>query len=133
MADGAEAPAVPAGMLAGCPILIVEDEYIIAREMNAILTAWGAAVVGPAPTVTEALGLMAAHPQLACAVLDINLRGELVYSLADALLERRIPVIFVTGYGAGSIPPAYAAMPRCEKPVDVAALGEAIRRLVRAA
>jgi len=56
------------------------------------------------------------------AVLDINLRNERVFPVADALTARGVPFLFTTGYDADSIPKAYAGAPRCEKPVDKAQL-----------
>jgi DNA-binding LytR/AlgR family response regulator len=79
-------------------------------------------VVGPAGSVEDALRLIDAGERIDAAVLDINLRGERVYPVAEALGEKAVPFVFATGYDAWAIPPAYAEAPRCEKPVDVAVL-----------
>jgi DNA-binding LytR/AlgR family response regulator len=103
--------------LAGKRVLVVEDEFLLADELVRELQAAGAVIVGPAPTVGVGLGLAeSGHPDLA--VLDINLRGQMVYPLADALAEADVPFIFATGYDAVAIPLAYAHVPRCEKPVS---------------
>src|SRR4051794_10747290 len=52
------------------------------------------------------------------AVLDINLRNERVYSVADVLAARGVPFVFTTGYDAAVVPRPYSDAPRCEKPVD---------------
>ncbi len=77
--------------------------------------------MGPAPTIADALALVAAEP-LDGALLDVNLRGEEAFSVADALVERRVPFVFATGYSAEAIPERHRAVPRCEKPVRAAAL-----------
>lgn len=104
-------------MLQGRRILLVEDDYLIATDLARAFGAAGAEIAGPVPTVGEALALARQAP-LDGAVLDIDLQGEDVYPVADALKRRRIPFIFATGYDAGVIPPAYDGAPRCEKPVE---------------
>jgi two-component SAPR family response regulator len=56
------------------------------------------------------------------AVLDINLRGQFVFEVADALVERGIPFVFVTGYERASVPDRFADVAMFQKPVDSAAL-----------
>ena len=111
--------------LAGKRILVVEDDYFIAKSLVRDLRAIGAEVVGPAPSVTEALELVGAGP-LDGAVLDINLRGEMAYPVADALVERRVPFVLSTGYSADALPTRYASVPRCEKPIDAGSLAAAL-------
>lgn len=101
---------------AGRRILVVEDDYFIAKGLMRDLRDLGCEALGPAASVAEALELAAAGP-LDGALLDINLRGEPAYPVADALVGRGVPVAFATGYDADAIPPRYAAVPRCEKPV----------------
>ena len=59
---------------------------------------------------------------LQAAILDINLRGELIYDLADELTGRGVPIVFVTGYGADAVDRRFADFPVLQKPVDSAAL-----------
>ena len=101
-------------------VLIVEDEYFIADDMARSFRDQGFAVIGPAPSVTAALGLIAGTPDLDGAVLDINLQGETVFPVADALVLRAVPFVFATGYDASAVPPSYSAIRLCEKPVDPA-------------
>jgi DNA-binding response OmpR family regulator len=114
--------------LRNCRILVVEDEYMLADELQRELTRAGAVVVGPVPTVEMALDLLAREAALDGAVLDVNLGGELVYPLADALAGRKVPFIFVTGYDAQVLPPRFAHAARCEKPVRISAVRDAIGR-----
>jgi CheY-like chemotaxis protein len=104
--------------LAGRHILLVEDDYFIAYDLATTFEAAGAKVVGPAASLSDALGLLARTDRLDGAVLDINLQGEMVYPLVDALKVRAVPIVFATGYDSGAIPTRYADITRCEKPLD---------------
>jgi CheY-like chemotaxis protein len=113
--------------LSGQRLLLVEDEYLIAADLIASLESLGVEVIGPAATVEDALSLVENNSErLDCAVLDINLRNERVYPVADVLVARGVPFIFTTGYDAVGIPNTYACVPRCEKPVDKERLIELI-------
>jgi DNA-binding response OmpR family regulator len=83
--------------LRGARILIVEDEAIIALELKYILTEAGACVIGPARTMEAALRL-AHNPDLAAAVLDVQVGPEPVFAVAKRLAQRHVPFIFHTGH-----------------------------------
>jgi hypothetical protein len=83
-------------------------------------------VVGPVASVNGALDLIAETERLDGAVLDVNLQGEMAYPIADALVARGVPFVFATGYDEASIPPRYAHIRRCEKPVDPAKIAKAL-------
>src|SRR5947209_12622044 len=105
--------------LAGRRLLVVEDEYIVASDLAHALEDAGAEVVGPAGSVREALQFVQRDGgRLNGAVLDVNLRDERVYPVADALADLGVPFVLVTGYDETSILDAYAGAPRCEKPID---------------
>jgi len=112
-------------------ILVVEDEYFLADDMTRSLSGSGVDVVGPVATVKAALDLLAEETAVDGAVLDINLRGEMVYPVADLLLERGVPFVFSTGYDEHVVPRRYSEVRRCEKPVDpdrvTAALLQAVK------
>lgn len=114
--------------LRGRRLLVVEDEYMIAADLARILEDRGVDVIGPAGSIEDALELLVADDRIDGAVLDLNLRGEHAYAIADALRERKVPFIFATGYDAWSIPEAYAQVPRLEKPVDPRALARLLSR-----
>jgi CheY-like chemotaxis protein len=108
--------------LRGHRLLVVEDEYLVASDLAQALEDRGVQVVGPAGSIEEALALVALEDHIDGAVLDINLRGQLAYPVADALRARGVPFVFATGYEAWIIPVAYADVPRVDKPVDTRAL-----------
>ena len=97
-------------------ILVVEDEYAIAGAVAEVLAEAGAEVLGPVPTVARALRLATAPGRLDAALLDVNLRGEAIWPVVDALRARGVPMVLTTGYSSDAIPQAYACLPRCEKP-----------------
>lgn len=84
--------------LKGKRILVVEDEALIAVMVEDMLAELGSIVVGPAATIESALAL-ARSEVLDGAVLDVNVRGERIDPVAEALMTRGVPVLFATGYG----------------------------------
>jgi len=107
--------------LTGLRILVVEDDYFIASEICSALSRSGAEVIGPAPDVQRGLEMLRGE-RVDCAVLDINLRGEMVFQLARELKQRGIPSIFATGYDGSVIPPDLAGLLCLEKPIDLKTL-----------
>src|SRR5215467_5977708 len=106
-------------------VLVVEDEYLVAMDMSAYLEAAGAHVVGPASNVNAALEAVE-HSELDGAILDVNLRGEMAYPVADALAARGIPFVFTTGYDLPTCPVRFAGVKRCEKPTTPEAISRAL-------
>jgi hypothetical protein len=96
----------------------VEDEYFIADDMRQACEAIGATVFGPVSTVGAALELIRETGRLDAAVLDVNLQGDMVYPVADALLARGVPFALVTGYDRAAIPARYAQNAQYERPVE---------------
>jgi len=114
------------GPLAGRLILVVEDDFIIADLMAMELKANGAEIVGPARTVKDALTLIRASGRIDGAVLDVNLRHELVYPVAKALQTKSVRIVFTTGYNDDSIAPDFADVPCLQKPVTIERLIQAL-------
>ena len=96
-------------------VLVVEDEALVALQIEDMLTELGCAVIGPASRVGQALELLDGEP-VEVAVLDLNIAGELVYPVADELRSRGLPYIFVTGYGTSGLSEPYRSRPILEKP-----------------
>lgn len=115
-----------AAPLAGLRVLVVEDDYFIADEICTTLRNGGAEVLGPAPDIEQGLDMMN-REQLDCAVLDINLHGNLAFSLADELRKRGTPSIFATGYDQSVLPGAFSDSVRLEKPVNLSELVRVVR------
>jgi CheY-like chemotaxis protein len=103
-------------------ILVVEDEYLLAEDLAETLAGLGVHVLGPVGALDEALELLEAllttDGGIDGAVLDVNLRGQLVFPLADALIARQVPYVFATGYGPEVLPERYRAAPLLQKPIQ---------------
>lgn len=84
--------------LKGKRILVVEDEALIAVMVEDMLAELGGIVIGPAATIEQALALLS-REQIDAAVLDVNVRGERIDPVAEALAKRDVPMLFATGYG----------------------------------
>jgi two-component system CheB/CheR fusion protein len=99
-------------------ILLVEDNATLAQTVRDFLEGLDLDVLGPAATVQQALSLLdAATP--AVALLDVDLGGEKVFSVADRLRTEKVPFAFLTGYNAHDLPNAFTNATRFAKPVDL--------------
>ena len=132
--DGAPKPTTPPvdirrsiAQAASRKVLLVEDEALIGMMMVDILSELGYAVIGPITNVSEA-SAAATNGDFEYAVLDINLKGELVYPVADLLIASAVPFVFVTGYSAERIDKRYAAVPTLQKPLQKKDLQNAFAR-----
>lgn len=110
--------------LRGLRVLVVEDEALLALELEDMLADLGAEVVGPATTLEEGLVLAAADVADA-AVLDLNLNGLRSFPIAERLRARRSPFIFATGYALDA-DAASLDEPVVEKPYDRRKIGAAL-------
>lgn len=119
------APQLPHPDLVGRRVLLVEDEALVAIMMRDMLTDLGFSVVGPVGDRTTAIAA-ARQADIDGAVLDLNLRGETTYLVADELNARGIPFIFLTGYDRAVIDRRYASAPLLQKPVDEQTLQRAL-------
>jgi CheY-like chemotaxis protein len=101
--------------LNGLRVLVVEDEAAISMLLEDMLLDFGCAIVGPAARLGVALDL-ARNESFDLAILDVNLAGESIYPVADALVERSRPFVFSTGYGGAGIKDPYRDRPVVQKP-----------------
>ena len=123
-------PDIDGAPLTGRRILIVEDETLVSMVIEEALKDLGCDIVGPAATRDRALALAKAEP-LDGALLDVNLGGEPVYPVADALFSRGIPFAFVTGYGHAGIADRYATMPTLVKPFQLSTVERLLGQMVK--
>jgi two-component SAPR family response regulator len=126
MSSAGEIP-LNAAVLAEVRVLVIEDDYLVASECASMLRKHGATVLGPVPDVEQGRELMErAAPD--CVLLDINLKGDFAFELADEFRRQRIPVIFTTGYESSMLPEHLREMPCLLKPVERQTLIRLIRR-----
>lgn len=109
-------------------VLIVEDNYLIAMEMKAMIERFGCSVAGPVAGVEDALGAVEAERPDG-AVLDVELAAETVWPVAERLEELRVPFLFATGRAAVEVPPRFRDRLLLLKPVSRTTLGEALAGL----
>jgi len=115
--------------LRGRNILVADDEPIIAMDLAEELEAAGAVVVGPAATVERAAALIA-EKKVDAALLDIKLGEQTVYPIADALIARGVPFVFITGCDRDAVSDRYPRVPRYEKPFLSKIVIDALNRTI---
>ena len=115
--------------LDGCRVLIVEDEYFLASDLEEALKSRGASIVGPFADF-DAAYRRAARDHFDVAIIDVNLHDQTAYPIADELIRQHVPFIFCTGYGADVIPERFAGVQLFQKPFDAKELVDHIRLLL---
>ena|SRR6516165_8890307 len=120
----------PQAPSARCRVLIVEDEWFLASDMQKAFTCLDADVMTLTGDLDDARALIA-RGGFDVGVLDIGLRGHSAFGLADELQRQGIPFIFATGYGPHVIPARFADVPRWEKPFDPPAVARDVLQLWR--
>jgi two-component SAPR family response regulator len=100
----------------GLTVFVVEDEALVALNLEDMLAELGCQVVGTAMRLRSAYDQISGefHPDVA--ILDVNIAGEPVFDLARELVERGIPVLFATGYGRSGLPEEWHSWPILQKP-----------------
>jgi CheY-like chemotaxis protein len=106
-------------------ILVVEDEALVALQLEDMLAELGHDVAASCARLEEAVA-MARTVACDAAVLDINLSGENSFPVAEALKDRGVPFLFATGYGASVLPPALAGARVLHKPYTLDDLKSAL-------
>ena len=114
------------GDLAGLRLLLVEDEYLVARDIRRTLLAAGCAEVELAATLRDGQR-RASTGGLDGALLDIKLGDADAFPLAEHLLETGVPLLFITGYSGDSIPKRLQGVVRLDKPFPRRQLVHAVR------
>jgi CheY-like chemotaxis protein len=120
-----------AGLFEGVTVLVVEDDFIVAYDMQSLLEEQGARILGPAATLAEARDLVQRQvPTIA--VLDVNLNGEFVFPLTNELRALNVPFVFATAYADDErlFPVDDRGAPRLAKPVLPNVLIGQLKRLL---
>ena len=115
--------------LSGLRVLIVEDSWHVAVAVKSVLESVGMEIVGPAATIADAESLLTDRvPDLA--VVDLNLHGEMAYSLIDDLIARSVPVLVASGYETfPDMNTRVAAV--LAKPIRASMLLSTLRRIIK--
>jgi CheY-like chemotaxis protein len=119
--------AMTGGPVEGLRLFVVEDEALVAMMLEDMLADLGCEIVDIASTVRDALNrLPAASATADGAVLDVNIGGEMVFPVADALTELGLPFMFVTGYGRNGLGGRYPGAQVLAKPYSARSLTHAL-------
>jgi DNA-binding response OmpR family regulator len=110
-------------------ILILEDEFIIADEIAAIVTEAGYDVIGPVGSIEGAEAALASQDRPDFAIVDANLRGGSSARIAHHLRELGVPFCVCTGYRFNDLKPTFGDVALLQKPID----GRTLVALIRAA
>ena len=122
--------------LAGMRCLVLDDEYLIALDIQTILEAAGAAAVICAANAVDALAAISDGVAFDLAVLDLKLGGAAQTSatVAEALAKHAIPFVFLTGIAADDTRfLSYPGAPVVEKPYQAELLLGAVFKALTAA
>lgn len=127
-ADAADPP--PADGADGARILVVEDEPLIALQVQSDLESEGHSVVGPAATLAHGVAL-AGTSGIDAALLDLSLGRDTSIPIAEQLLARKIPFAFASGHSdSGSLPEHLRSVPRLIKPYSARDIQHMMQRLL---
>jgi CheY-like chemotaxis protein len=102
-------------------VFLVEDEAMIRMMVAEMLEDLGYVVVAEASDIESAVPL-AQSARFDVAILDVNVNGKVVTPVAQAIEARRLPFVFVTGYGVQGIPEEFRDRPALQKPFQMATL-----------
>lgn len=122
---------VSSNSLAGCHVLVVEDEYFLADDIVRALQALGAGVLGPCGELEDATRILDDQVTIDAAIIDINLRSEMVFPLARLLRARSIPFVFATGYDRTAVDAEFRDIHLWEKPLDLPAMARDLTKLIQ--
>jgi CheY-like chemotaxis protein len=109
--------------------MIVDDELIIATEIESFLLKLGYEVAGTYCKIKEALNFAENTKNLDFALLDININRNSIYPLASLLKKKHIPFIFITGYNSEIIPEEFRSYKKLEKPFSLTELHKLITHI----
>lgn len=120
------------GLLSGLRVLIVEDQPLIAMDIEEMLLALGAASVATANAIKEGRSILAADAAPDVAVLDYSVGDENSLSLAMDLLRQNVAVLFISGYDSrqdvsSPMPEELRDVPFVAKPIAPRILAEALQ------
>ncbi len=113
----------------GLSVLVVEDELLIALDLQITLEQDGWTVIGPAMSVADALSTLNMHrPNVA--ILDVNLRGESATPVAELLRKLNIPFVLGSAYShPGTLDKTLGDVDNVGKPAPRARLIAALEKL----
>ena len=101
---------------------------MIRMLLDGMLEDIGYTMTAEAGAIDEAVKL-AKQADFDAAILDVNLNGQPITPVVEALIERGLPFVFATGYGVRGVPEAYRNNPTLQKPFQTEALEQALKAI----
>ncbi|MGE0503050.1 MAG: response regulator [Rhizobiaceae bacterium] len=111
-------------------VIVVEDEALVAINLEDMLIELGYEVLGPAMRLEAAMKLVETGASADAAILDVNLAGAPVFPVAALLAERGVPIVFATGYGVAGLPEPWRGHPVLQKPYTLEEVAAALAKAV---
>lgn len=104
------------GPINGLSVFVVEDEALVAMNLEDMLSELGCTVVGPVMHLERAEKMLDEGIEADVAILDVNVGGQMVFPFARRLAEHGMPMLFATGYGRAGLPADFHDRPILQKP-----------------
>lgn len=112
------------------PVLVVEDNLVLAMELERTLRDLGFQAVETASNIPDAIEALE-RIDFCCAILDIHLGSENSLTIAERLIDQNVPAIFASGYDvAFDLPDSLASLPRLTKPIGRLELAAALSHIL---
>jgi CheY-like chemotaxis protein len=111
-------------------VFVVEDEALVAMNLEMILEDLGCQVVGPALRFDKAQAMVGDGLKADAAILDVNVAGREVFPLAEQLSELGIPMVFATGYDQTGFPEKWSSSPAVRKPYTLEDVEKALKQAI---
>ena len=126
------APVSEDARLKGRRILVVEDSPVVGPFTAELLADLGCEVVGPAPNMAAARELTESDEPIDAAMMDVHIRGDVVFALCEVLAARGVPFVLTSGYADWQMPDKWDDRPRLQKPYTLEQVEDALARLIGA-
>jgi CheY-like chemotaxis protein len=119
--------------ISGLRVLIAEDETLVSMLLEEMLADLDCVVAATASDLNEALTALDQADGIDLAILDVNLGGQPIEPMVEALKRRSIPFLFITGYGAATVTDRFAGASVLQKPFQMPMLEQALAPFARGA
>jgi two-component SAPR family response regulator len=111
-------------------VFVVEDESLVALNLEDMLSELGHRVLGPAMRIARARSLIEGDFFADAAILDVNVAGEPVFPIAEMLVDRGVPIVFATGYDRDGLPEAWHDRTILQKPYTIDEVSRSLDKAV---
>ena len=111
-------------------IFVVEDESLVAMQLEDMLFDLGCDVVAVAMRLSRAHEMLDTGVEVDVAILDVNIGGEKIYPIAERFREAGVPIVFATGYGRSGVEEEWHGCTILQKPYTTEQIETSIVNLI---